>query len=250
MNENAGGGGETRTAVVTGANRGLGLEVSHQLAVCGWRVIMTSRDPAKGAAAQSELARQGLEVDLRRVDVTRAEDARDLAAYIQRSYTRLDLLVNNAGVFLESRSQTGPQTGQYSADPLEVAPSTVLETVNINLLGPLRLIQALASGFSERARIVNVSSSMGQLSGMGDDYLGYRASKAALNALTRVMAAHLESAGVQVNACCPGWVRTGIGGERAERSVREGADTIVWLATSDEIETSGAFYMDRQPIPW
>ena len=237
---------ERRTAVVTGANRGLGLEVCRQLAGSGWRVVMTSRDPARGAAAKAELARQGLDPDLRRVDVTRAEDARDLAGYIRRSYGGLDLLVNNAGVFLESRRETG----QYSADPLQVAPSTVLETLNINLLGPLRLIQALAETFSERARIVNVSSSMGQLSGMGDCYLGYRASKAALNALTRVMAAHLEPGGIKVNACCPGWVRTGIGGERAERSVLEGADTIVWLATSDEIGDSGGFYMDRQRIPW
>jgi len=237
---------ECRTAVVTGANRGLGQEISRQLAGSGWRVIMTSRDPGKGAAAQAQLARQGLELDLRRVDVTRAEDARDLAGYIRRSYGGLDLLVNNAGVFLESRGEPD----QYSADPLRVAPSTVLETININLLGPLRLIQALAGSFSGRARIVNVSSSMGQLLGMEDCYLGYRASKAALNALTRVMAAHLEDRGIQVNACCPGWVRTGIGGERAERSVREGADTVVWLATADEIEDSGGFYMDRRRIPW
>lgn len=233
-------------AVVTGANRGLGLEISRQLARKGFHVIMTARDLAKGAAALHPLASDGLEVELRKVDVSRADDARALAQYIKETHGRVDVLINNAGIFMESsrRGSNAP------ADPMLVSPTTVMETLNVNTLGPMRLIQALAPLMPEGGRIVNLSSGMGALTDMGENYLAYRMSKTALNALTRVFARALAERGIRVNAVCPGWVRTDMGGPNATLSMEQGADTAVWLATDPAATASGEFFRDRKSIPW
>ena len=112
------------------------------------------------------------------------------------------------------------------------------------------MIQGLAANMAAGGRIVNVSSGMGQLSDMGENYLAYRASKTALNTVTVVMARRLAGHDITVNACCPGWVRTDMGGAHAERSVEQGADTIVWLATAAEADNSGGFYRDRMRLDW
>lgn len=237
---------EQPVAVVTGANRGLGLECARQLGARGYRVVITSRDPRRGAEALDSLTAAGAAVDLRRVDVTRSAEVQALARIVAETYGNIDVLVNNAGVMSESRRNPP----ERCADPLQVAPTTVLELFNVNTLGALRLIQALAPHMRPAARIVNVSSGMGALADMGPDYLGYRASKAALNALTRVMAHALSERGILVNAVCPGWVRTDLGGANASRSVAEGAAGIVWAATLPADGPSGGFFRDGQPIPW
>ncbi len=233
-------------AVVTGANRGLGLEISRQLARKGFHVVMTARDAAKGAAAMRALAADGLDVELRKLDVTRSDDARALAAYIDETHGHVDVLINNAGVFVESSgaAATAP------ADPLLVTPTTVLETLNANTLGPMRLIQTLAPLMTEGGRIVNVSSGMGALTDMGKNYLAYRMSKSALNVITRVFAHALEARGIRVNSICPGWVRTDMGGPDATRSLEQGADTAVWLATDPAATATGGFFRNRKSIPW
>jgi NAD(P)-dependent dehydrogenase (short-subunit alcohol dehydrogenase family) len=134
----------------------------------------------------------------------------------------------------------------------DVAAATVARTLDINTLGPLRLIQAVVPLMRRQGygRIVNVSSMLGQLAHMGGGYPGYRMSKAALNALTRIVAAELGSGNIKVNAMHPGWVRTDMGGPSAPRSVAEAADTIVWLATLPDDGPTGLFFQDRRPMAW
>ena len=232
---------EQRVAVVTGANRGIGFEICRQLARRGIRTILTSRDEAKGQAARQELAEEGLDVGYHQLDVTDPESVQRLAAYIKQEYGRLDILVNNAGIAIDKG------TGVLHTDL-----DTLRRTMETNLYGPLRLCQALVPLMRRRkyGRIVNMSSSMGQLSTMGSEAPSYRMSKTALNALTCILAAYLQGTGILVNNMCPGWVRTDMGGRSASRSVEEGADTAVWLATLPGDGPTGGFFRDRTPIPW
>lgn len=235
-------------AVVTGANRGLGRATSRALAEQGYHVVLCARDSESGADTMASLQAEQLSCELRRVDITRQEDVAGLARHLGDNLGRVDVLVNNAGVNIESRSDAGKR----SADPTRVSPMTVMETLNINTLGALRCIQALAPLFTEGARIINISSGMGQLEEMASGWLGYRMSKTAMNSLTRVFADEFAERGIRVNSVCPGWVRTDLGGEQAERSIEEGIDTIVWLATSDApaAKASGRFFRDREQIAW
>lgn len=235
-----------RLAVVTGANRGIGLAIARALAAQGVTTVLCARDAARGAEAMHPLADEGLPVVLRKLDVTSSEDARALARWIEEEYGHLDILVNNAGIMSESRAPGA----QHSADPLAVSIPTLLEHFNVNTLGAVRLIQALAPLMGEDGRIVNISSGMGQLHDMGSGRLGYRLSKTALNAVTRVFSEELAGRGIRVYAVCPGWVETALGGDRAPRSPEQGADTPVWLATAEPAPEGGMFYRDRKVIDW
>lgn len=232
-----------RVAVVTGGNRGLGLEICRQLALAGDRVVLTARDPAKGEAAAIRLAMQGLTVETAQLDVADPASCEAFAQEIRRRFGRVDRLVNNAGVLLDH----GPL-----ASALTVPRDILEKTMEVNVYAPVRLCQLLVPMMraGNYGRIVNVSSGMGALNDMGGGWPAYRLSKAALNAATRVLAAELGPAQVKVNAACPGWVRTDMGGEHAPRSVQEGADTPVWLATLPDDGPTGGFFRDRQPIPW
>lgn len=237
---------DTRIALVTGANRGIGLETARQLARAGLHVILTARDLRRGAEALARLQAEKLPVELRKLDVTRNADARALADWLRETHGRLDVLINNAGILPESSRDPGAK----SADPLLVAPATVMEILNTNTLGALRMIQALAPLMPAGGRIVNVSSWMGQFKRLEDRHLGYRMSKTALNVLTRVLAMRLQDRNVQVHSVCPGWVRTDMGGEKAETAPEEAAAHIVWLATSPEITETGLFWRNRRRIEW
>jgi NAD(P)-dependent dehydrogenase (short-subunit alcohol dehydrogenase family) len=225
-----------RVALVTGANRGLGLETCRQLARQGYTVILGSRDEAKGRAAAAELARERLEVVPRALDVSSTESITALAHAIEREFGRLDVLVNNAGILPKDEER------------IEV----IRETMETNVYGPYQLCQALVPLMRKGGygRIVNVSSGMGQLSDMEGGWPAYRISKTALNAVTRIFAAETAGSGILVNSICPGWVKTDMGGADAERSIPEGADTIVWAATLPENGPTGRFFRDREPIEW
>ena len=232
-----------RIAVVTGGNRGIGFEICRQLARRGdFQVVLTSRNDEKGRAAAGKLADEGLAAEFFRVDVTDARAVAALAAWLESTYARCDVLVNNAGVMIDPRGSR----------VLDAKVETFRETFDVNSLGPLRLAQALAPLMrcNRYGRIVNVASGQGQLSDMGAGTPAYRASKTVVNALTRMLAAELDSSGVLVNSMCPGWVRTDMGGPNAPRTVEQGADTGVWLATLPDGGPTGGFFRDRKPIPW
>jgi NAD(P)-dependent dehydrogenase (short-subunit alcohol dehydrogenase family) len=236
---------ETRVALVTGANRGIGFEIVRQLARLGVLAVIGARKAAKGLEAAEKLRSEGLEVPVVTLDVDNEDSPAEAVAEVQRLYGRCDVLVNNAAILID-----GPN--QFEASLFDLTSGMVRQTFETNVLGPMRLIQAVgpimrAQGYG---RIVNISSGAGQLTDMGMGYPAYRMSKSALNALTRITAVELANNGVKVNACCPGWVRTDMGGPTATRSVEEGADTPVWLATLPEDGPTGGFFRDRRPIPW
>jgi NAD(P)-dependent dehydrogenase (short-subunit alcohol dehydrogenase family) len=235
-----------KTAVVTGANRGLGLETCRQLAGLGLTVILTSRDAHKGEKVAAGLQDSGLDVRHYPLDVTDSKSIHRLAGFVESEYGRLDVLVNNAGVFLDPLESPEPGAASVLRANLDV----VRRSMETNVYGPLLLCQALVPLMQGNGRIVNLSSGMGQLSDMNGCCPGYRFSKVAINALTRILADELQNTRIKVNSVCPGWVRTDMGGPNAERPVEQGADTIVWLATLPDDGPSGGFFRDRRPIPW
>jgi len=231
-----------RVAVVTGANRGIGLEIVRQLAQRDLRVVLTARDTDKGEVARARLAAEGLEVAFHGLDVRDAGQVRAVAAWVDARFGRVDVLVNNAGVLPDPK---GARAATVDADFLRDA----LET---NVIGALTVTQAClplmrANGYG---RIVNLSSELGQLASMGTGTPAYRVSKAGLNALTRTLAAELAGTNIKVNTMSPGWVRSDMGGPSAPRTLEQGADTAVWLATLPDDGPSGGFFKDRSPIAW
>ncbi|HKH44136.1 MAG TPA: SDR family oxidoreductase [Thermoanaerobaculia bacterium] len=229
---------EPRIAVVTGANRGIGFEISRQLAARGLRVVLAARDEEKAAQAAAELDGDGIPFCL---DVTDPEGPGRLTAFLESRFGRVDVLVNNAGVFLDQ-----------SWGGLNVPMEVVRETLEINLVGAWALSQAVVPLMRRHGygRIVNLSSGLGAMSEMSGGYPAYRVSKLALNGLTRILADELRGTNILVNTLCPGWVQTEMGGPQAPRPVQEGADTAIWLATLPDGGPTGQFFRDRRQIPW
>ena len=228
-----------KTALVTGANKGIGFEVARQLARRGFRVFLGARNEKAGRAATEKLGAEG-DVVFLKIDVSDAKSIRAAAEELSRQSDGLDVLVNNAGVLLDD-----------DKDALSITPKIFETTLRTNTLGPWLVAQAFAPLLkkSREPRIVNVSSSGGQLEGGADGWApGYCVSKTALNGVTVQLAAALPK--FAVNSVCPGWVRTDMGGENATRSVGEGAATIVWLATDAPHDLTGKFVKDRKVIPW
>lgn len=232
--------GTAPVIIVTGGNRGIGFEICRQLTSRGAQVVLTARKMETGREATEKLASQKLTARFHPLDVTSSDSAVALRDFLDRTFGRLDVLINNAGIISDD-----------DGSGLEVKLSTVRTTLETNTLAPLQLSQTLIPLLkrSRAGRIVNMSSGMGALSDMGGGYAAYRISKAALNAVTGILAAELRGA-VAVNSMCPGWVRTDMGGANAERDVSQGADTAVWLALDAPQDLSGKFLRDRKMISW
>ena len=230
-----------RLGIVTGANRGIGFEVCRQLARLDYRVLLTSRDTAKGQASAQTLAEEGLPVLFHQLDVTNEASIAALRKFVVKEFGCLDVLVNNAGIYLK---------GDNSVMTLSL--DILQRTLETNLFGALRMCQTFIPLMRKNnyGRVVNVSSTMGQHAQMHDMSAAYRLSKDALNALTQMIASSIHGKDILVNACCPGWVQTEMGGPHATRSLEEGADTIVWLATLPSGGPSGGFFKDRKRIEW
>jgi len=228
-----------KLAVVTGANKGIGKEIVRQLAEKGMHVILTSRNFDRGTLALRDLDNESIRYH--QLDVTSQNSIAGLHDYIKREFGSLDVLVNNAGINYDT---------WHTALGADL--DNVRETFETNFFGAWQTIQILLPMLtkSKSARVINVSSGAGALNDMGAGTPGYSASKAALNVLTIKMAAELIKNKISINSVCPGWVRTEMGGATAPRSVEEGAETIVWLATEADHSLTGKFFRDKQEISW
>jgi len=225
-------------AVVTGANRGIGLEVCRQLAGLGYAVVLGSRDPRKGERAAAGLGSPN--VVACQLDVSDDGSVQAAAAWVTERFGRCDVLVNNAAILYDTWARA------ETAD-LDV----IHEAMETNLFGAWRTTLALLPMLrdAEHGRVVNVSSEAGSLASMGGGAPAYQITKAALNALTRTLAGELRSARILVNSICPGWVATDMGG-RGGRPVRDGAASVVWAVTLPDDGPTGGFFRDGRPVPW
>jgi NAD(P)-dependent dehydrogenase (short-subunit alcohol dehydrogenase family) len=230
-----------KIVLITGGNRGIGLEAARQLARRGWRVLIGARDAEAGERAAAGLRSAGARAESLPLDVSDSAGIRAAAEEFGRRAGHLDVLVNNAGIY--------PDKG---VNILTVSRELLTRTFQTNTFGPVEVTQALvpllrAAG---AGRVVNVSSGYGQLDGLSPDVPSYCLSKLALNGVTLMLARALRDDGIAVNSMCPGWVRTDMGGPNASRSVEQGADTAVWLADEAPHELTGRFFRDRKEIPW
>lgn len=220
--------------MVTGANRGIGLEICHQLAEQGHDVILTARSAEKGQKSADELGISFMQLDV--------SSSTSIAAYIQQfseKFDALDVLINNAGIFSDKDKRAS------SPDFADLR-----STMETNLLGPWQLIVGLLPMLKKAKdpRVINVSSGLGAMSEMGGGYPAYRLSKVGLNAMTRMLHSELGDQ-VTINSFCPGWVKTDMGGPGATRTLEKGAETGVWLATAPTIP-NGKFLRDKEIIKW
>ena len=226
-------------ALVTGGNRGIGFEVCRQLGRLDYSVLLGARDLAKGEEAADVLQREGLNVKALKLDVTSEEDVDRLGELEQ-----VDALVNNAAI--------APDSAHPDTSALHVPAELVRLGFETNTLGPYRICQQIVPIMRRQGygRIVNIATGMAQLAEMNGYSPGYRLSKTALNALTRVLADELKGTNILVNSVDPDWVKTDMGGPGAVLTPEQGAETIVWLATLPDGGPTGGFFKKKQAIPW
>ena len=229
---------EQKTALVTGANKGIGLEIVRKLLAEGLRVFLTARNAAAGKVAASSL-----DGDVRFLQMDVSDDAsiqKGAKTYGELSDS-LDVLINNAGIYPDENFNI-----------LTISREQLVETFQTNTFGPVKVTQAFLPFLkkSNAPRVINISSGYGEIGGLSYKVSSYCLSKLALNGVTIMLDQALRSEGIAVYAMCPGWVRTDMGGANAARSVEEGADTAVWLATDAPQTLSGKFFRDRKVIGW
>lgn len=229
-----------KTAIITGANKGLGFEMSRQLSQMGWKVLMVGRRKEHTEAAAERLMRKGGDVIPIIIDLGNDESIKEGLELIDQSISHLDVLINNAAI-LEGRG----------SELIHVDMDLVNKMININALGTLKMIRSCIHLMGESGRIINISSGAGSFGEGGSMWAPvYGLTKILLNAITFHLAPELVPRGVCINAICPGWVRTDMGGADASRSVEEGVETAIWLATEAPQEMTGKFLRDKKEIPW
>lgn len=231
---------DRHVAIVTGGNRGIGYEICKELSMAGCNVVLTSRNEEEGRRAAAKLRRHE-NVTYRRLDVTDSKDIADLRDWILKAYGRVDILINNAGVYLDE-----------GVSVFDVDENIMHDTLAVNFYGAFHMCRAFVPIMRQNGygRIVNVSSGYGAMSEMGGYVAAYRISKAALNALTLILANELRDGNIKVNAVCPGWVRTDMGGGMAPISPEAAAKDIVHFALVDAKGPTGSFFRHKKPIQW
>ena len=244
---------DTKIALVTGANKGLGFETSRRLAQLGIKVLMGARNRKRGTAAADKLQKEGLDVEFLLLDVTDPDQIAHVSTSIDKKFGRLDILVNNAGI-------AHADEPMFSNSAATVPMHALRETFAVNFFGLVELTQAVLPLLkkSRAGRIVNLSSLLGSLTLHSDPKAGlddvkplaYDASKAAVNQFTIHLAAGLKDTPIKVNSAHPGWVKTDLGGEQAPMEVVDGVKTGVALATLDDHGPSGGFFHMGETLPW
>jgi NAD(P)-dependent dehydrogenase (short-subunit alcohol dehydrogenase family) len=231
---------DRHVAIVTGGNRGIGYEICKELSRVGCNVVLTSRNEEEGRRAVSKLYPRD-NVVYHRLDVTDSKDIASLRDWILKDYGRVDILINNAGVYLDE-----------GVSVFDVDENTMQDTLAVNFYGAFHMCRAFVPIMRQNGygRIVNVSSGYGSISEMGGYVAAYRISKAALNALTLIMANELTDGNIKVNAVCPGWVRTDMGGGMAPVSPEAAAKDIVYFALVDAKGPTGSFFRHKKSIQW
>jgi NAD(P)-dependent dehydrogenase (short-subunit alcohol dehydrogenase family) len=231
----------SRIAVVTGANRGIGFEICKELSNVGCHVVLTSRDEGKGKQAAAKLDADKKNIVYHKLDVTDSKDIETLRDWLLKMYGRVDILINNAGIYLDE-----------GISVFNVDENILKKTIDINFYGAFNVCRALVPIMKQNGygRIVNISSGYGAMSEMGGYHAAYRISKAALNALTLIMADELREFDIKVNAVCPGWVNTDMGGNMAPVSAEKAAKDTVHVALMDEKGHTGRFFRHKKTIEW
>ncbi|MBS1557054.1 MAG: SDR family oxidoreductase [Bacteroidetes bacterium] len=225
--------------LITGANKGIGFEIARQLSKLGHRVIISGRDNTRLNEAKQKFIEENLTVEHLIMDVGDSHGISAAAEVLRKKNIQLDVLINNAAILLKTDQHILQDDGEI-----------LQQTLNINSIGPLRVCKAFLPLIADRGRIINISSGGGSMTDpVGGWSPAYCVSKTFLNSITRQLAYELSSRQISVNAMCPGWVKTDMGGRSAPRTVQQGADTAVWLATAEKIPT-GKFFRDRKEIPW
>jgi len=230
-----------KIAIVTGASQGIGFEICRQLGHKDITVVLTARNKTKGELAVQRLKSEGIDVSFFPLDVTDYPAIQTLVTDIEKDKGHIDILVNNAGIHLNPDESA-----------LDVKIDTIRQSMEVDVYGHVFLCQKVIPLMKKNnyGRIVNMSSIAGQLATMGAKKLGYKMSKASLNVLTAVLADEVKEHNILINTMTPGWVRTEMGGDQAPRSVEQGADTAIWLATLPDNGPSGGFFFERALIPW
>ena len=241
---------DNKVALITGANKGIGFEISRQLAAKGITVVAGARSEDSGRTASNRLRDAGMDVHFQLIDVTDEGSISSAVANIREKFNHLDILVNNAGIMVDDQEKT----------IIDLNLDTLTKTLVTNAFGPFLLCQTCIPQMKKNnyGRIVNIASTLGSLTNITDHespYGGveapaYRISKTLLNAITALFAKITRGSNILVNSACPGWVKTDIGGKHAPLSVAQGADTPVWLATLPDNDPTGGFFRERQRIPW
>lgn len=228
------------TAIITGANKGIGFEIARQLGKRGFQVVIAGRNEAALQTALEQLLREHVSATALLMDVSREDNIQSAAGNLAGQGMRLDVLINNAAILLKT-------DGSISSQAIELFD----QTLQTNCYGALNVVRHFLPLMKSPARIINVSSGGGSMTDpVGGWSPAYCVSKSLLNAMTRHLAYELTGRGIAVNAVCPGWVKTDMGGSGATRSVERGAETPVWLATEAGQHLSGKFFRDKREIPW
>ena len=227
------------TALITGANKGIGYEIAKQLGKLGYNIILTARNSERGLTAVKNLAKENIKCEFVEMDVSDFKSIQKAYEIVSGKYQSIEVLVNNAGIMTEK------------SNILKSDNDLVFKIFHTNSLGPLLVAKTFSPLLKKGARIINVSSGLGSIcNGMQNYSPLYSISKTALNAITCQLSYAFEPLGVIVNAMCPGWVRTDMGGSGASRSVEKGAETAVWLATEAQIELTGKNFRDKKELHW
>lgn len=227
-------------ALVTGANKGIGFEIAHQLGEKGFHIFLSARNLEKGEAASDKLKRKGISVECIQMDVSDLKSIESGFEKVKSKTKQLDVLINNAGILLKD-----------DRDLLTVSNETILQTLHTNALGVLWVTRIFSPLLKAGSRVINISSGGGAICGGISTWSPvYCISKTSENAITLQLAHALQGKGVTVNAVCPGWVRTDMGGQGASRSIEKGAETPVWLATDPKMNQTGKFFRDKSVISW